>query len=399
MTPAKTSARRLLAGGTLVVALGALGVASAFPAAAEQLVWANAQARVSNGDLVSGHSTAISFGGKTEDEAVAEPLLGPLTEYARVRGESRTLVNDKGALAETVVERATVRIGVDDLIDLGMVDPVDGSTEAAEETPAEEPEEDAGPGGRPDVQGGRDGGDEGGPGERESQWAEEPTPNAPFQDPSESPSASPGDEDVVILGEGDSETVSADGNAVEFTLTDVRTSAAAAYDGATEASFGYGRLTAFGEPVVGFDGDHLAEETLEVLDDRGEPAAEVPVSIRFLVNEHTFDDENEDWDGKGIRSSLTVWVQVGDPGLDNGFAVDFADSWAIGSTHVAATEPGKGERGEGQREIAVPSTRLATTGSSVVALVTAAGVAVGGGAAATFLARKRTTAMDDQIED
>ncbi|MBB5493357.1 hypothetical protein HNR07_004494 [Nocardiopsis metallicus] len=408
MTPAELSARRILAGGALFVALGALGVASALPASADQLVWSNAQAWVSDGDLVTGYSTAVSFGGDTEDEAVADPVFGPLAEYARVKGESRTLVNSKGALSEAVVERASVRIGVDDLIGLGMIDAASEAAEGAEDPPTEEPEEPEEPeeSDGPDeanepnrTEGEQEGPPEDDAGERESQWAEEPTPSPPFQDPSESPSASPGDEDVVILGEGDSETVSTDGNAVEFTLTDVRTSAAAAYDGSTEASFEYGELTAFGEPVVGFDGDHLAEDTLEVLDDQGDTTVEVPVSIRFLVNEHDFDDENEDWEGEGIRSSLTVWVQVGDPELGYGFSVDFADSWALGSTHAAATAPGKGERGEGQRETAAPSTRLATTGSSVVALVTAAVVAVGGGAAATFLARKRTTAMDDQIED
>lgn len=399
MTPAKPSARRLLAGGTLFVALGALGVASALPAAADQLVWSNAQAWVSDGDLVTGYSTAISFGGKTEDEAVADPLFGPLAEYAQVKGESRTLVNSKGALSEATVERASVRIGVDDLIDLGLIDAGGAAGKGIEDEPTEEPEADEGPGEAHATEGARDGLAEDDPGERESQWAEEPTPETPFQEPSTGPSASPSDDDVVFLGEGDSETVSTDSNAVEFTLADVRTSAAAAYDGATEASFEYGELTAFGEPVTGFNGDHTVQETLEVLDDQGGTAAEVPVSIRFLVNEHTFDDENEDWDGEGVRSSLTVWIQVGDPRLDNGFAVDFADSWAIGSTHIAAGAPGRGERGEGQRETAAPSTRLATTGSSVIALVTAATVAVGGGAAATFLARKRTTAMDDQIED
>ena len=282
MTPAKLSARRLLAGGTLFVALGAFGVASALPAAATQLVWANAQAWVGDGDLVAGYSTAISFGGETEDETRAEPVFGPLAEYTQISGESRTLVNDRGALSEAVVERATVRLGVDDLIDLGMIDPVDGSSEEPEDTPSKEPEEDTGPSAA------EDGPDKGDLGERESQWAEEPTPETPFEEPSEDPSASPTEEDVILLGEGDSETVSADGNAVEFTLSDVRTSAAAAYDGSTEATFEHGELTAFGEPVVGFDGDQLVEETLEVLDEDGETLAEVPVSVRFLVNEHAF---------------------------------------------------------------------------------------------------------------
>jgi hypothetical protein len=393
VTPAKLSARRLLAGGTLFVALGSLGVVSALPAAANQLVWANAQSWVGDGDLVSGYSTAISFGGETEDESDAEPLSGTLAEYTQVKGESRALVNDKGALSEAVVERAKVRFGVDDLISLGLIDPVEGGGEAPAETPSEGPGEDPGRSGSQDEP------VDGEPRERVPQRAEEPSEGTPFQDPSDGPSASPPEEDVVILGEGGSETVSAVGNAVEFTLSDVRTSAAAAYDGSTEATFEHGELTAFGEPVVGFDGDHVAEETLEVLDEKGEALAEVPVSIRFLSNEYTFEDEDEDWEGEGTRSSLTVWVQVGDPGLENGFAVDFADSWAIGSTRVAATAPRAGERGEGQQEAAAPSQRLATTGSSLVALVTAAVVAVGGGAAATFLARTRTTAMDDQIED
>lgn len=395
MTPAKLSARRLLAGGTLFVALGALGVVSALPAGASQLVWANAQAWVSDGDLVTGYSTAISFGGETEDEAGAEPVFGPLAEYARIKGESRTLVNDRGALSEAVVERASVRLGVDDLIDLGMIDLVDGPGKTPSEAPSERPE----PEEETEQSAAQDGPAEGELGDREPQRAEEPTPDTPFQDPSEGPSAAPTEEGVVILGEGDSETVSNDGNTVEFTLTDVRTSAAAAYDGAVEATFEHGELTAFGKPVLGFDGDHLAEETLEVLDDEGETLAEVPVSVRFLVNEHAFDDDDEAWEGEGIRSSLTVWVQVGDPGLDNGFAVDFADSWAIGSTHISGEAPGEGERGEGEQEVAAPGKRLATTGSSIAALFTAAAVAVGGGAAATFLARKRTTAMDDQIED
>lgn len=397
MTPARMSARRLLAGGALFAALGALGVVSALPASADQLVWANAQAWVGDGDLVSGYSTAISFGGETEDEAGADPVAGALAEFTRVEGESRTLVNDRGALAQSVVESATVRIGVDDLIGLGMIDPVDPPDTEAEETPSEVPEaETEPPAGTADGDGPAEEGEPGAPGPRSP---DRPTPDTPFQDPSEEPGATPTEEDVVALGEGDSETVSSDANAVEFTLRDVRTSAAAAYDGATETSFEYGELTAFGEPVVDFDGDHLVEETLEILDEKGGTLAEVPVSVRFVASSDAFDDEDEDWEGEGVRSSLSVLVQVGDPEQARAFAVDFADAWAIGSTHIAPDAPGEGERGEGERETAAASQRLATTGSSLAALVTAAVVAVGGGATATFLARKRTTAMDDQIED
>ncbi|SIO91257.1 hypothetical protein [Nocardiopsis sp. JB363] len=408
MTPAVPSARRFLAGGTLFVALGTLGVASAAPAAASPLVWASAQGWVADGDLVAGYSTAISFGGERQDESDAVPLFGPLAEYARVQGESRTAVVDEtGASSQVRVDEARVRLGVEDLLDLGMIDlpegveapsasPSDGLDDRSGDAPEEDDPEESG-----------DGAEETPP-ERDRQQADEPTPDTPFEEPSPTPGESPSEEDVVILGEGDSENVSTDGNSIEFTLQDVRSTADAGYDERTEASLEYGELTAFGAPVPDFEGEYTAEDTLEVLDAEGETAEEVPVSIRFIEHESRFEDDQEGWKGEGVRSALTVWVQVGDPEDQNGFAVDFADAWAIGSVH--GTETGgddgederveRGERGEKpEDEAAAPSGRLATTGSSIAALITAAVVAVGGGASATFLARKRTTAMDDRIED
>lgn len=407
MTPAVPSARRLIAGGTLFVALGALGVASAVPASASPLVWASAQAWVADGDLVTGYSTAISFGGERQDESTADPLLGPLAGYARVQGESRTVVADgTGASSQASVDQARVRLGVEDLVDLGMIDLPDGVEE-----PSPSPS-DGSEGGSPAPEDeGPTENENGGsrtPPDRERQQADEPTPNTPFEEPSPSPGESPTPDDVVILGEGESENVSTDGNSIEFTLEDVRSTAAADYEGRTEATLEHGELTAFGVPIPDFEGEYTAEDTLEVLDADGEIAEEVPVSVRFIEHESGFEDDQEGWRGEGVRSALTVWVQVGDPAAENGFAVDFADAWAIGSTHATETENGdeggeraeRGERGEKpDEEEAAPSRRLATTGSSIAALITAAVVAVGGGATATFLARKRTTAMDDRIED
>ena len=408
MTPAKPSARRFLAGGAFFVALSALGVASAVPASASPLVWANAQAWVADGDLVTGYSTAIIFGGELEDENGSEALFGSLAPYTEVRGESRTLVDDRsGATSQAQVDRARVRIGVADLVELGMIDRPEGM-----EPSSAEPTEEATP--EPErTQADRDGrgehdeerfeaGAEEAPEERERQQADEPTPQAPFQEPSSSPSASPSSEDVVVLGEGDSENVSTDGNMVEFTIGDVRGEATAGYDGRTEASLEYGELTAFGVPVPDFEDEYVVEEALEVFDSDGVTVDEVPVGIRFLVQESTFEDDQEDWEGQGVRAALTVWVQVGDPEDGNGFTIDFANVWAVGSTHAvgAGEGSGGGERGEAeQKPIPASSGRLATTGGSIAALVTAAVVAVGGGVTATLLARKRTTAMDDRIED
>lgn len=387
------------------MALSALGVASALPASATPLIWANAQAWVADGDLVTGYSTAISFGGDLEDENASDPLLGSLAEYAQVEGESRTLVEDRsGASAQARVDRARVRIGVEDLVELGMIDLPEGADQPpaeASDRPEAEPEQAEGGQGIPEGGNAPAGDLEDG----ERQRADEPTPQVPFQEPGTSPSASPTAEDVVLLGEGESENVSTDGNTVEFTVADVRGTATAGYDGRTEASLEYGELTAFGAPVPGIEDEedeYVAEEILEVFDADGETIDEVPVSIRFLVQESTFEDDHEDWEGQGIRSALTVWVQVGAPQDGNGFAIDFADVWAIGSTHAAGAkaDPGDDERAESaQDRVPAPSSRLATTGSSVAALITAAIVAVGGGASATFLARKRTTAMDDRIED
>lgn len=384
--------------------LSALGVASAVPASATPLVWANAQAWVADGDLVTGYSTAISFGGDLEDESASDPLSGALAEYAQVEGESRTLVQDRsGASAQARVDRARVRIGVQDLIELGMIEVpegVDRSAAEASERPEAEPEEAEGGRGVPDPGDGNAPAGDSEDGER--QWADEPTPQVPLQEPSTSPSASPTAEDVVFLGEGDSENLSTHGNTVEFTVEDVRGTATAGYDGRTEASLEHGELTAFGAPLLGIEDEYVAEEILEVFDADGEAVDEVPVSIRFLVQESTFEDDHEDWEGQGVRSALTVWVQVGAPEDGNGFAIDFADVWAIGSTHVAGAKADSGddERAEpAQDRVPAPSSRLATTGSSVAALITAAVVAVGGGVSATFLARKRTTAMDDRIED
>ncbi|WP_307851341.1 hypothetical protein [Nocardiopsis sp. MG754419] len=393
MTPAESSTRRLLAGGTLFVALGALGVASAPPAAAGPLVWGSAQAWLADGDLVTGYSTAISFGGERRDEAAAEPLLGPLAAYAQVRGESRAVVQDEtGARSEARIDEVRVSLGVDDLIRLGMIDrPDEGSGPSP--SPTGGPEDDSEETGTDRTEGA---------GERERQQADEPTPNIPFEEPSTSPSASPSEEDVVMFGEGESENLSSDGNAVEFTLEDVRASAEADFEGRTAASLEYGEITAFGAALPEFEDDHLAQETLEVIDTDGATVDEVPVGVRFIEHESTFEDDQEDWEGEGVRSALTVWVQIGDPEDENGFAVDFADVWAIGSTHAVDAREGGGneERGETSAdEAAAPSPRLATTGSSIAALITAAVVAVGGGASATFLARKRTTAMDDRIED
>ena len=101
MTPGKATVHRLLGGSTLFAALGALVVASATPASASPLTWGNAQAWVADGDLAAGHSTAVGFGGDSQEHATAADVFGPLADHAEISGESRALVDQDGARAQT----------------------------------------------------------------------------------------------------------------------------------------------------------------------------------------------------------------------------------------------------------------------------------------------------------
>lgn len=451
MSPAKLTARRLLTGGALFVALGVMGATPALPATADQVVWGNAQSWVTSGDVVTGYSTAVSFGGQTESSATAEDVHGPMREHLRIDGESRSVVDGTGARAVSTVRWASFRMDVAALAEHGMIDvppeadltaPSLPPTPSPEAEPTETEREGAEPSGGEPVpedreplrgDGGSAGDDagEGAPesddeGERELRESSAPT-DAPFEDPAETdpPSALPsadtdavlpdgdtdailpgGDTDAFVLDGSVADLVSADDNAVEFTLANVTSTATAGYGGVTETSFSHGDLTAFGVALgpleAGGDGV-VVEDLLEVFDQNGDVVLEVPVSVTFAAHETAFADDDPDWEGRGVRSRMTVWVQVGEDEEEQGFAVEFADAWAVGSVHAASTSPVPGDRGGEDRgaeeEVAGRDGRLATTGSSLAALVTAAVVAVVSGSAATFLARGRTTAMDDRIGD
>lgn len=433
MTPGKPTVRRLLGGGTLFAALGALVVASATPASASPLAWGNAQAWVADGDLAAGYSTAVSFGGDSEDHATAEDVFGPLAEYAEISGESRTFIDQDGAHAEARVESLSFRLTVGDLIGLGMIDAPPAVT--PDDTPSDEELDPDSAEGREDAESSPESSEtpetpealdepEGDVGNGDG----EPEQGTPYEEPrdpepTESPKAmeTPEEEPVEGLGVSDARILPVSpsneenpGNreprtddfdddevAIEFTMDDVVTSASAGYGGTAEATFEHGDITAFGESVDSLaDGAHSSADVVEVFDEDGELLEEVPVGVHFVVSESTFDDDDEDWRGEGVRSWLTVWIQAGDVEGEDGFAVDLADSWALGSLYNEdSPASGRGSGGEEMVEETTSGGNLATTGSSLTALVTAAIVAVGGGTAATFLARKRTTAMDDQIED
>lgn len=136
MSPAKSTARRLAGAGALFTALGVIGAVSALPASADQLVWGNAQAWVSDGDAVAGYSTATGFGGTTEGSAAAEDVFGPMAHYLEIDGESHTVVDEAGARAASTVRTATFRMDVTDLAAHGMIDvPSDAALPDASPSP------------------------------------------------------------------------------------------------------------------------------------------------------------------------------------------------------------------------------------------------------------------------
>lgn len=441
MTSTKPIVRRLLGGGVLCAVFGAFTIGTAAPASASPLVWGNAQAWVSDGDAVSGYSTAISHGDAHEEESDAGEISGPLAEYAEISGSSYALVDDEGAHAVSAVDSAAFRLEVEDLIALGMIDVPEpeeddegdqggtGDDETStledqaapdeDDEPTEDPEHRTGadqpgaspsPGPPPRPGDGEEGTDED-DGDRQHQESPEPE-ESPEPGESPEPEGSPGVRASESPVRGDTRLMPMDpavagsgpgGNdSVEFTVADVHATVRADYDGRIRTGFEHGEITAFGEPVDelerGSEGTTVTD-VLEVPDTEGGPGEKVPVSVHFAVNESDFEDEDPEWEGEGARSWLTASVQVGAPEQDNGFVVELADSWALGSTHVSengsSPEVENGEAGAEEN----PVSRLPTTGGSLAALVTAACVAVGGGCAATYLARGRTTAMDDRIED
>lgn len=441
MTSTKPTVRRLLGGGVLCAVFGALTVVTAAPVSASPLVWGNSQAWVSDGDAVSGYSTAISHGEAQEEESEAGEVSGPLAEYAEINGSSYALVDDDGVHAVSVVDSAAFRLEVDDLVDLGMIDvpgPEEGGegdrsgTEDDEPSPLEEqtaPEENDEPAGETEPQAEADGpgtspspeppprpqddeeetdeGDGDPQGQKPSEPEGSPEPEEapePEETPEVRATESPvrGDTRLMPL-EPVADPGAGGTDSVEFTVADVRATVRAEYGGRVRTGFEYGEITAFGEPVDelgrGSEGTTVTD-VLEVPGTEGGPGEKIPVSVHFAANESKFEDEDPEWEGTGARSWLTAWVQVGAPEEDHGFVVELADSWALGSTHVSESGPSPAEDEDGEAAVeGNPVSRLPTTGGSLAALVTAACVAVGGGCAATYLARGRTTAMDDRIED
>ena len=431
MTPVRSTAHRLLGGAAAAVLAAAIGLTLHAPrtaAAATVLdppVWGNAQAWAANGDAVSGYSAAVGFDGDNEEHGDIADRHGLLAPYLEIEGSSHAAVGDGGAVATTTVDSAVLRLTVTDLMDLGLIEvPVETGADAPEPLPpAEDGEGDEDDGG---VESAEDEGerfvpysdpstpgtegtprphpwrppvDEDGPNLQDERRSPAPTDLwSPFPSPSESPT-----DGVISLDDALIRRISAD-NTLEISVTDVVTTASAGYDGHTGTRFEHGALSAFGVTVDPLRPGRaqVVEDVLEVMDEEGRTVLEVPVAVHFARIQESFDDEDPDWQGKGSRSRLNVTVHIGGTGGEGGFSVDFADSWALGSTYAAGS--GSPPSADGENRTTPQAQQhsggsLALTGSSLAALATAALVAIGGGSTATFLARKRTSAMDDRIGD
>src|SRR5699024_1674827 len=203
-----------------------------------------------DGDLAAGHSTAVGFGGDSQDHATAADVFGPLADYAEISGESRALVDQDGARAQARVESASLRLTVDDLIELGMIDPpstpdnTDGDRPSDQEPEPDSTEEHEDTEPSPESSESPDAPEENPPDEERQDPAATESPRATeapdenTEDPGMSdartlPLSSPNEDDPK---ERSPRATDVDGEevAVEFTVADLVTSADAQYDGTTE---------------------------------------------------------------------------------------------------------------------------------------------------------------------
>lgn len=380
----RVTARRILQGGAAFAALGALGVATALPAAADTQTVGWAHANVADGYGVA--ETYITPQG--ESDSASSGYSGALDEYFSIEASTSAAVDGSGATSTTTVSSATLRLtaaDVEEIISQAEEETEDEAEDEDEpaETPSEEPAED-------DTDAEETPGDDGD--------AEE-TPDATTP-PVETPEA-PEVPEVPETGSEENSADEAPAPLVELDEGDID-------------------LSAGGEEIVLSATISGASVTTTQSWDGSVSHSVEPGSVSYEVNEldavvgapyqeqgaYTSDDAGFDWDD--AYTALLVDITV--PG-------EFEGGYVLGVTYasvgVTAEDPGNGGGGDGggedggddktpppSRDAAElpkpepkPTEALATTGSPLTGLIAAgAAIAAGGGAAAYFARRKKNTA-------
>ncbi|QKW31991.1 cell wall protein [Nocardiopsis flavescens] len=398
----KIAARRVFQAGAAFAALGALSIATALPAAAdEQYGWAYATSNGGNGFI------------ETQDGSVSDAFS---VDYGWVSwsGTSTASVTSSGILATVEVPSVRVQITVSDAENGLPTEEDEELTEDEEPTESEEPTD-----GAEDPEGGEDTGDDdtsgGGEDDGSSEGGDngngdggdtdEPAPTTPPADgddetvdpspePSPSPSAEAEDTDadatVVTLDETNSETVAdSDEVLVEATISGISVSTFKSWDGSVEHSVDPGTVS-----------NITAPEGVEFTITPDIYEWEQPTEVDGYLWEDAYSVLDYDFkaDGELVQYVTIAETGVGTVTIGEGENPGGGDD--DGEEKPRPEKPIEKPEGEDKKPVAKPSEALATTGSPIGGLIAAgAAIAAGGGAAAYLARRKKNAAVEAPAEE
>ncbi|MGW8531820.1 MULTISPECIES: cell wall protein [Nocardiopsidaceae] len=399
MKNTRVTARRILQGGAAFAALGALGVATALPAAADTQTVGWAHANVADGYGIA--ETYITPQGESNSDSSG--FSGALDEYFSIEASTSASVDGNGATATTTVASATIRLTASDVEEI-----IAGAED--EEADDEESDADDDPTATPSEEPGDD--ESTAPGEGEGDGDAGTPPAEPTDPPAETPEAPEvpevpetpaadggevsGEEAAAPLVELDADDIelsSADDEIVlSATISGASVTTTQAWDGSVSHSVVPG--------AVSYEVNELDAVVGDPYQDQGT---------------YTSDDAGFDWDD--AYTALLVDISV--PGQPE------VGTYALGVTYAsvgvtaddAGNGGGDGDGGSGDgggddknppsrdaedqpkpKPEPKPTEALATTGSPLAGLIAAGAAIAAGGGAAAYFARRRKSAADSAAE-
>ncbi|GLU46460.1 LPXTG cell wall anchor domain-containing protein [Nocardiopsis ansamitocini] len=395
-----TTFHRVLRGGAAFVALGAVGLAAAAPAAAEP-EWEGYAASSLAEAFISGetgyYSGIVGFVETWDGSASSDQsnVYGSLTPFLKVAGTTTVDVDASTASATSSVRSARLTMTVEDLFTLQEQEPDEADDEGvlAEAEPPPAPSTTPAPDAPPapdDTDTGAEAPpveptEEATPPAEELPEAGEGSDEVPVEE--ETPEIAP----VLLLDSGSTTLVSGDANTVvDIAFTGVESAATVTAGGDHEATLEYGTATAFGQEP-GSDG--VVTSTVDV------DGEKVPIKVQFF----SWADSDQEW----ATSTLGAEIHLGGEHVGElyiGSSVSVGEEVGEGGPGNGSTGPGKGG-GTGDNEQLSGAIKdkvdkgkvdnaLPTTGSSLGGLIAAGSALVlgGGGAALYFVRRKKSTA-------
>ena len=389
----RVTARRILQGGAAFAALGALGVATALPAAADTQTVGWAHANVADGYGIA--ETYITPQGESDSDSSG--YSGALDEYFSIEASTSAAVDGNGATSTTTVASASIRLTAADVEEIiaEAQDEEDGadSDEEPSDAPSDEPaeeetdteEETPAPG------------DGGGEGDGTDETPPAPEPTDPPAEPTDTPDADAGDTSaddavapLVELGEDDIDLSSAgDEIVLSATISGASVTTTQSWNGAVTHSVDPGSVSYEVNELDAVIGAPYQEQGTYTSDDAGFDWGD---AYTALLVDITVPGEFEGGYVLGVTYA-SVGVTGEDPG--NGGGDNGGDDGGDGGDD--RTPPSR-DAAELPKPEPKPTEALATTGSPLAGLIAAGAAIAAGGGAAAYLARRKKNAADASAE-